>query len=327
MAQLLPLLLGDLHPRHDAVGELLYLSVKFLYEKEVLRWILGNMKGSIDGPKYYGGSYDTLYQAIAARLLERDYESMRCIMQRTGDLHLLSRVHGLVGGEMETPTSQAMNDMGIFLLWRKLLGEVGVDMKGFVRRELEVTEWGLRGKGWDEWSLGYLFTSPDVARGLYRYEGGKAFGGVFPLCGRCGDCGTRMGARLKVDLAWRRRLRDIRLRRFEMSKLTLEEVQSKGSINIFLEIGKDDIRRTERRVPVKLQEIITEEPALPYRIVCANSCQDGICVAWAFEGDGDELIFPAYLRELEVEEDGKNHFAKIEDENCPTKSMPGAFVE
>ncbi len=155
MAQLLPLLLGDLHPRHDAVGELLYLSVKFLYEKEVLRWILGNMKGSIDGPKYYGGSYDTLYQAIAARLLERDYESMRCIMQRTGDLHLLSRVHGLVGGEMETPTSQAMNDMGIFLLWRKLLGEVGVDMKGFVRRELEVTEWGLRGKGWDEWSLGY----------------------------------------------------------------------------------------------------------------------------------------------------------------------------
>jgi hypothetical protein len=84
-------------------------------------------------------------------------------------------------------------------------------------------------------------------------------------------------------------------------------------------------------VPVTVQETITREPALPYRIVCPTACQDEVCVAWAFEGngkEGDELMFLAYPQKREAEEDGNNHLTKIEDvENCPTKSMPGAFVE
>jgi hypothetical protein len=146
-----------------------------------------------------------------------------------------------------------------------------------------------------------------------------------------------------VDLAWRRRLRDIR-RKFSSARPATMTEEKDNSVAIVSEAIGIEIELHQEgengnfssvvsvevdRGPVGGFSMGEEEVALPYRIVCSRVCEDGVCAAWVFEDGaanrGANIKFPAYPQE---EKDKKKDFANIREvEDCPTKSMPGAFVE
>lgn len=238
-----------------------------------------------------------LYEAMGRNLLRTDWVSMRAIVLRTKHLHRLAQADWQAR-RRETVTAQAMRDMGVFRMWRTMLSDLGIDMEDFIRKELEVEGEGLASQGWNEKTLRRLLRG-DAESGLEEWKGRRFLG--YPLCERCGEHAVTSGMRLQVDLLWRWRLRCLRRESFGEGKA---------------------------------REIVAEKVAnsLPYRIVCSFACSDGVCVAWAFEDDGeggDEPVLPPFPMEAEVDDAGAVEESGEEEEveGCPTKSMPGAFVD
>ena len=186
--------------------------------------------------------------------------------------------------------------------------------------------------------------------GLERSSPKTHFG--FPTCERCGDQGTTLGARLKVDLEWRRRLREVKSGKTPVSALSTpsnieatdgEVVAASTSIlngdsNIM--IGLDfGLSNTKAPAIINVQEVEedeTQELRLPYRIVCSKACTDGVCVAWVFEGDNvddSKVVFPPYplppSHRTSDSDLGRvvGILEEVEHENLPTKAMPGAFID
>lgn len=318
VTQFLSTILPESHPSHPGLAYTLEASVFFYYEQDVLRRILCAIDGPIDVPNEKSS---IVYDAISKRLLERDPTSMKTIMRRSKRLHTVvtkeesSRLKGRIITSVLTPTMLAMYDMATFLTWRRMLKELGHSMEAFVDTELK--EKLLAQAGWDKESLMLLFDGT-VERGLVEHNGVMNFG--FPACERCGDCGTRVGSMMKVDLLWRKRLRDIRLGRFE-DNLTAHD------LNITIALNPP----VDKQVAVAAKE---EATGLPYRVVCSIACTDGVCVAWGYEDDGKGgeepvfLPFPAVVKEEEIEMIGKSFDGWGDKVDLyPTRGMPGAFVD
>lgn len=318
VTQFLSMILPEFHPKHPGLTYTLETSVLFYYEQDVLRRILSAIDGPIDVPNEESS---IVYDAIAKRLLERDPTSMKTIMRRSKRLHTVvtreesSKLKGHIITSVLTPTMLAMYDMATFLAWRRMLKDLGYSMEAFVDMELRG---GLLAQvGWDKESLMLLFDS-NVQRGLVEHNGTMNFG--FPTCERCGDCGTRVGSVMKVDLLWRKRLRDVRLGRFK-------DNPTAHDLDIQITLG----------APVNKQVVDTveeETTGLPYRVVCSKTCTDGVCVAWGYEDDSEgaenpELLpFPMVVKEEETETIGRGVYDRGDKmELCPTRAMPGAFVD
>jgi hypothetical protein len=323
--RLLATLIASFDPHDLELIAIVHGAVMFCYEQNVLHWLLHYMKGPIT---LLGGSMSVIHESIARRLLERDPSAMKIITQRTDNLHLCieDSSRRMV---RSTPTMLAMYDMGLFLAWSQLLRELGHDIRVFVRQELE--EGLLKEQGWDEPSLTFLFQENFVPD---PHHAPTAL--MFPSCERCGDKGSRIGVPLKVDLKWRRRLRDIR--RLHSSRSSLAGLPSLNSA--LASAGDQTLNQSDTSggsQNVETQATPTDSPEvdpeiskpLPYRIVCSRECRDEVCVAWAYENDSkDEPNFPPYPLQPQVEPGNTSlTIQEVEQEQCPTSKIPGAFID
>lgn len=291
-------------------------AIQFYYDKNVLRWLLGNINGMLDekDPKT-----SCIHEAISKMLLHRDPISTRMIVCKTTNLH---RCFNTRMG-IQTPTSLAMFQSSVFFAWKNLLQDLSYNVERFVQQELE--EQFLVKNGWTAQTLTALFEYTFVP-----YEGKKNFG--FPECERCGDQGMDVSAIMKVDLEWRRQLRQLRLgqvprpQKEEMTSITIEVCGADSTISK---------RRNEHLQSPSVESEIhrrVEEVGLktvPFRLVCSDACRDGICVAWIYENDSlDEPELPAcivqerVLHELDATQD-----QVVEVDDCPSRKMPGAFCD
>ena len=282
-------------------ADIIHITISLCYEQEVLQYLLRTTKGYIDRKP---GTSSTLHEALHRRLLDRDPSSMRLIVGKTKDLHRLA-ARSYLDPRPETPTMLAMYDMRTFLAWRNMLHDLGVETLAFVEQELSKSS--LRDFGWSSSSLRELFDTeifPDP------YYGPNIFG--FPNCERCGDSGTMCFRMLKVDLVWRRYLRNVRVN--HSTKGPEDGVEHSTAFSIKESAGSSIWKRE-----------------LPYRIVCSTECTDGVCVAWFYEDDiNAEPEFPPYPSKVPSDFDNEKDQAIIEldeEEPCPTKNMPGAFKD
>jgi hypothetical protein len=322
---ILATLIASFDPHDPEIIAIVHVAILFYYEQNVLHWLLDYMKGPFT---LLGSDISVIHLSMERRLLERDPPAMKVIVQRTDNIHLRI-ADSSSWGVRSTPTMLAMYDMGLFLAWSRLLRQVGHDIRTFVSRELE--EGLLKEQGWDESSLTFLFEENFVPD---PHHAPTAL--MFPSCKRCGDEGSGIFVRLKVDLKWRRRLRDIW--RLHSSRSSLAGLPS---FNIALAPAGDQTLKgsdaSGGSQDVERQATSTDSPEgdpgiskpLPYRIVCSRECQDEVCVAWVYENDStDEPNFPPYPLQPEVES-GKASLAiqEVGQEQCPTKKIPGAFID
>jgi hypothetical protein len=292
LLKLLQTLMPILGPEDPYRIKIIWTAVTFYYEQEALRWLLRTTHCSLDGSV----DHSTIHEALHQRLLERDLCSMRLIVRKTKNLHFCARKGYALTG-FQTPTMLAMYDMNMFQLWRQILCELGHDIERFIRDELE--EGFLRQEGWTESSMRFLF-HVDIP----SYSHPAPFELRFPSCQRCGRNNVVLGAKLMVDLEWRRRLRDIRLRFSDRLPMS-----STGD-------------QPDNPVP---------DVSLPYKTVCSHGCQDGICVAFIYDDDSvNEPKFPLY-HDPDPMEWGAGSEANGRgvdlQETCPTNKMPGAFKD
>jgi hypothetical protein len=294
-------MISTLLPFYDAAhphrADILHKAVKLCFEQEVLQYLLRTTEGYIDHDLSISS---TIHEALHRRLLERDPESMKLIVEKTKNLHR-SEIKCYGSDQMETPTMLAMYDMRTFLAWRKVLRDLGHETVPFVEEELE--DGALRDEGWTVSSLSELFDSEVLPDSWY---GPMYFG--FPNCERCGQNGSVDFGKLKVDLVWRRYLRDVRRRCSNKPAQT-------GATSVNSELETTCIARR----------------LLPYRIVCSDACRDGVCVAWVYESDpNDEPDLPLFPRESPAKPEDVREKAVVEvveEERFPTDSMPGAFMD
>jgi hypothetical protein len=129
---------------------------------------------------------------------------------------------------------------------------------------------------------------------------------------------------LKVDLVWRRYLRNIRMKHLTPARkgdLEYSTTASTSSTNA-------GIQQTQGKSSSSSNDWgCVGGRELPYRIVCSKECTDGVCVAWVYEDDTDsEPDLPLCTSEsLSIV--GDEEVVVIEEKPCPTSSMPGAFKD
>ncbi|TGO77296.1 hypothetical protein BELL_0114g00120 [Botrytis elliptica] len=271
------------------------------YDGQVLQWPLRFIPG-----KLYNNEYANILQGAIRRLfLIREPLTMKAIVDKstTTDLHLYVDSTPSKRREKETPTSLAMYDLEGFLVWRRLLKELGFDISAFVARELEIG--GLKSIGWSQETLVELFhqdfTSFELPKSSHSV-------GCRP-CDRCGMYGDWTELR-RVDLEWRRKLRIIRTGKMNVETVDHGLLPTRG-------IGANIIDRTNKDTPE------TDYNSLPWRLVCPVNCEDGMCVAWQCE-NSEPPNFPPYIPKEERERLKKLRLAE-EEATCPTYTMPGAF--
>ncbi|KAF7860350.1 hypothetical protein EAF04_008477 [Stromatinia cepivora] len=272
------------------------------YDGAVLHWSLRNIPGKLCGNE----NRSVIQRAIRRLLLIQEPLTMKTIIDKstTADLHLYidpspSQVYG-----RETPTSLAMYDLEGFLVWRRLLKELGFDISDFVARELEAGAW--KSNGWTQQTLLALFeqelTLPKLPKPFNPM-------GCRP-CDRCQQP-TYISDMNKVDLEWRRKLRSIRTGKAQ------DIVDRCSALAGTIGVRHGIIVRTNGNGAES-----SFDP-LPYRIVCPRKCEDGVCVAWEFE-NFEPPNFPPYIPK---EERKRLELLRLleEEAECPTYTMPGAF--
>lgn len=320
--RLLSLLLPFFDNDNPCRSEILHLAVLLTYEQEVLQYILRTTTGYIDHGKSFDKSFSVVHKALEERLLERDPNSMKLIVEKTKNLHRPVTI-SYQGPQNETPTMLAMHDMKTFLAWREILQDLGHEITAFIDHELR--EGSLADNGWTASSLSEIFTTKQLPD---PYYGPSIFN--FPNCERCGDQRTDFTNKLKVDLVWRRFLRDVRLKHSKEISIDGEASQTASDNSI--------LRNVTHVAPEAISTSSTNQDwnftvskELPYRIVCADHCQDDVCVAWVYENETDiEPDLPPYpYKKPEVKEE-TNHggpTVMVEEDSCPTERMPGAFKD
>ncbi|KAF7945640.1 uncharacterized protein EAE97_004678 [Botrytis byssoidea] len=282
------------------------------HEGKLIHWLISRVKGAFEIVNGSISSYSLLHYVIGARFLHRDQLSVKMIMERTANLHICHGYGPWGSYEPQTPTVLAMYDQDMFISWRKLLQETKQDMSAFIERELDAKL--LSSKGWTKATLGALF------RHHFNtpiYKGRRAFNG-FPQCDRCGHLDIIVGMmRLKIDLEFRRQLREIRTgRAYTPSSSHTKAAEDGSTWTVMVDESENTIPNSQRKT----------WPPLPYRFVCSDKCKDGISVHDVFENDlEDSPVFPIYVSEEEKVR--LEHLRLAEEEvKCPTYTMPGAFT-
>ncbi|TGO24656.1 hypothetical protein BPAE_0098g00220 [Botrytis paeoniae] len=271
------------------------------YEGPVLQWPLRFIPG-----KFYNGQDSNILQsAIRTLLMIREPLTMKVIIDKstTTDLHFYVDPTPSQCYRKETPTSLAMYNLEGFLIWRRLLKELGFDIPTFVARELETGE--LKSIGWTQQTLVELFYQDFTY--IVLPEPSHSLG--YRICERCRDYGSS-GVLQKVDLEWRRILRLIRTGKNHVAIVNNDPLLAG-------EKGADSIDRTDKDASE------TSSDSLPYRFICQTRCEDDLRVAWEDEGLAP-LNFPQYIPKEERRRLKQLRLAE-EEAKCPTYTMPGAF--
>ncbi|APA12782.1 hypothetical protein sscle_10g075520 [Sclerotinia sclerotiorum 1980 UF-70] len=122
--------------------------------------------------------------------------------------------------------------------------------------------------------------------------------------------------RLKIDLEFRRQLREIRTGRSQIPLFShTTDVRGGSSLGVSVDGNGYPISNSSQK---------TWQP-LPYRFVCSDRCLDEISVHDVFENDSEDLpVFPPYISKEEKERLEQLRLAE-EEAKCPTCKMPGAF--
>jgi hypothetical protein len=303
-------------------SEILHLAVLLSYEQEVLQYILRTTTGYIDHGNSFDKSFSVIHKALEHRLLERDPNSMKLIVGKTKNLHR-RKTMSYQAPRTETPTMLAMHDMKTFLAWRDMLQDLGHEIMAFIDQELR--EGSLADDGWIASSLSEIFTTKQLPDPCY---GPSIFG--FPNCERCGHQGPQISDRLKVDLVWRRFLRDIRLKHSKENSgagKAFRTTSDNSSVRNATHVAREESSASSTNQDWK--STVTRE--LPYRIVCPAGCRDDVCVAWVYENEIDiEPDLPPYpYKKPDVEEDMDHEgpIVIVKEDSCPTQRMPGAFKD
>ncbi|KAF7947472.1 hypothetical protein EAE96_008559 [Botrytis aclada] len=273
----------------------------FGYGGSVLQWPLRFIPGKFNMDK----DSNILQSAMRTTLMIREPLTMKVIIDKstTTDLHFYVDPTYSQRHRKETPTSLAMHDLEGFLIWRRLLKELGFDIPAFVARELETGE--LKSIGWTQQTLIELFYQDFTYIVLPKPSHSLGY----RICERCGHYGNTSEI-LKVDLEWRRILRLIRTGKTHVSTVDNDPLLAG-------EKGASTIERTEKDATE------TSPDPLPYRFVCQMKCEDDLRVAWEDEGLAP-LNFPPYIPREERMRLRKLRLAE-EEAKCPTYTMPGAF--
>jgi hypothetical protein len=303
-------------------SEIVFGLMQLYYDQRVLQWTLRNIKGHIHDV----AGVPALHDGIARKLLLRDPASMKMIAHKSEDLH---RFFDGPAYRLSIPpgtvTSLAMYQPGTFFSWRNIVQDLGYDIGDFVRRELEASP--LKEDEWDQGTLTALFRSETFPDSKNSESG-------FLRCERCGYSEDRSWT--KIDLPWRRYLRSIRTgcskgtERVEREEPCSDELRrntiSYGDhgTTIKRHSGAENSQQKPRQSRELLASGSETFVSWPYKIVCSDQCEDGICVAWSYENDtSDEPRLPAYIPEhLRVSDSDMD-----EINDCPSKNIPGAFVE
>lgn len=135
---------------------------------------------------------------------------------------------------------------------------------------------------------------------------------------------------LKVDLAWRRRLRGIR--KGTTLGLILVQHQPTAASSGLEESAAAKVLMIGSAQSTGTSDHDDCDPGagkLPDSIVCSDECIDGISVAWLFEEKVEEEPFDTPSPHLDWLQ--KETLLTLDDippfseGNCPTQRMPGAF--
>lgn len=199
-------------------------------EGPALQWPLRFIPG-----KLYNNEISNILQSAIRRLLMiRDPLTMKAIIEKstTTDLHLYVDPTSSQCYRKETPTSLAMYNLEGFLVWRRLLKELGFDIPSFVARELETG--GLKSIGWTQQTLVELFYQDFTY--IVLPEPSHSHG--YRMCERCRNYGDS-GQYQKVDLEWRRILRLIRTGKNHVAIIN-------NDLLLAGEKGADTIDRTDK---------------------------------------------------------------------------------
>ena len=294
--------------------------MQLFYDDDVLRFTLGRIRGGF--PEMQENS--VVHRALAMKLFVTDPVAAGMVVRKTSREGL----HRFWGRENSgvppgTPMSLAMYQPRLFLAWVKVLRDIGVDLGDFVREELEAEGSVLRGEGWDRDSVMEVIE-------LSAEEGEFKSASAFLSCERC--VRAEGSSWLKVDLAWRRRLRDIRKRQRADTRAARYPTITDPSN------GTEAVLKSAMAAMTTRQKFITvydtsELERLPYSVVCSDECQDGICVAWVF-GDRSTaerlsplVDHPDKSAEASIPGQISAETSRFADTRCPTTRMPGAFVD
>ena len=175
-------------PKHQAAWILTFvLEVRSLTEKVL------DIQNDLVHVTFGIGGFSPLQSKIAEGFPPSCMPSMRLLAERGANLHYLGCseafgarfAHGATA-QFDTATSLSMRQSLFFYRWRQLLRELDVDLKNFIREELE--QHPLRQQGWTQDSLTALFNfefSPVELPNQY-----------------CNDCGREVYCVYKLEEDW-----------------------------------------------------------------------------------------------------------------------------
>jgi len=262
-----------------------------------LHWALRRVKGMIveTGQADVTGQ-KMIHHSFTKRLLSVDPISAKLITEKTKNLHFrwyptwsFSQVYKSV-----TPTTLALFHPAAFVAWRTLLLECEHNITNFIEQEL--LDSPLADDGWTAETLQDLFMSDIIAEPELDGISGSP-------CDRCGSPRNYVYSRCPhFHLPWRRYLRAVRN-------------GHKGSFD-------------QRHEAAKL----AAQGHGAFEVVCSEYCEDKFCLAGIYENnarDGEVLFGPDVPGFVSWEERKllAAKAAEAVDTECPSKKMPGAFVE
>ena len=316
--------LSHLLPRDDENWTKILLGMmQLFYDADVLCFTLGRIRGGF--PEMQENS--VVHRALAMKLFITDPIAAGMVVRKTsrGGLHRFwGKEHS--GVPPGTPMSLAMYQPRLFFGWVRVLRDVGLDLGEFLKEELEGERSVLKGEGWDVDALMEVV-------GLQADEGVvKSTSG----CLKCERCGRAEGSSwLKVDLAWRWRLMDLRKRqRAETSAVRYSTISDPSNETEAIPMSPMS-PMAMKTTPLKVISFYDTSglERLPYGIVCSDECQDGICVAWVFEERSTADILsplvdhPNIFAKVPTPGQTNTEISGIAVTKCQIKRMPGAFVD
>ncbi|KAG4442550.1 hypothetical protein IFR05_001962 [Cadophora sp. M221] len=273
------------------------------YGDRVVHWYLSGIT-RIEGS--YGAII--LNSLIGKGTLIQNLPIMRLAMDRTSNLHSQSLSEKYK--RWMSPTAHALFHPQMFFAWRDLLLERGHKLKDFVRDELDERESALAAQGWTYDRLLSIFDSQSSA---------SLNSNMDQACQRCGSVKTTW----MVDLRWRKYLQGVREGKLRAG------LADPGIHDITLDFRGQTSPPFSTVMRHDSLDLLSDAGSLPYQMVCSWECRDSIRVSHAFDGISDgEVFLPPYPLEQETTRQitaGKITIAEMD--YCPTKSMPGSFVD
>lgn len=283
------------------MSKMLFGFLQYYYSNIALRWCISRIRGNIQ-EDWLESEGSAIHGALKRKLLHRDPISTVMIARKSQSLHRELN-YDRYKTPVSTPTTFTMYQPEMFYRWVQLLRSISYDLEQFIADELSVSS-VLLDQGWTQETLSVLFHSEPIANSVYSGNG-------FYICDRCSA--REAYNKTKVDLAWRRHLRNIRTCRWKPETVRRS---NEMDVNISYDFEESDGYVGEL---FHLSEQATHVVRTVPLMVCSGECQDGICVANVYENDLDEepdiTPYPLLCEELD-----------IEDDTCPARNMPGAFV-